>query len=140
MILSIFGFEVANRPTHPCPQIPLKHLANWNDPRKGSDSARLLHLRLGKVVHNLQHIMSAAEQNVTTQVTEAVEEGVAIPPDFICPLSMEIMDDPVIALDGNSYERVFITQWFQRGRVASPLTNQPLGSTHLVPNRNLRKG
>ena len=80
--------------------------------------------------------MSAAEQNVT----EAVEEGVAIPPDFICPLSMEIMNDPVIALDGNSYERVFITQWFQRGRVTSPLTNQPLGSTHLMPNRNLKKG
>ncbi len=53
-----------------------------------------------------QHIMSAAEQNVT----EAVEEGVAIPPDYICPLSMEIMNDPVIALDGNSYEREFIMQ------------------------------
>ena len=50
------------------------------------------------------------------------------------------MIDPVIALDGHSYERDAITQWFGQGRIKSPLTNAPLGSRHLTPNHTLRKG
>ena len=55
------------------------------------------------------------------------DPGGPIPPDFICPITQEIMRDPVIALDGHSYERTAITQWFGLGRIKSPLTNAPLG-------------
>ena len=70
----------------------------------------------------------------------ADEIGGQIPPDFVCPITQELMRDPVIALDGHSYERDAITQWFGQGRIKSPLTNAPLGSRHLTPNHTLRKG
>mmetsp|Transcript_1650 Transcript_1650/g.3539 ORF Transcript_1650/g.3539 Transcript_1650/m.3539 type:complete len:105 (-) Transcript_1650:226-540(-) len=63
-----------------------------------------------------------------------------VPPDYICPITQELMRDPVSALDGHSYEREAITQWFEQGRIESPLTNAPLGSTQLIPNYTLRKG
>jgi len=47
------------------------------------------------------------------------------------------MVDPVIAEDGNSYEREEIERWF-RERHRSPLTNQPIGTT-LIENIYLRK-
>ena len=36
------------------------------------------------------------------------EELVEIPEDCICPISQEVMQDPVVAADGMSYERAHI--------------------------------
>ena len=38
-----------------------------------------------------------------------------IPDDMICPISFEVMKDPVMAQDGHTYERVCIEEWFQTG-------------------------
>lgn len=62
-----------------------------------------------------------------------------VPAEFICPISQEIMTDPVVAEDGNTYERRNIVQWFREGRLVSPLTNQPLSSDLLFPNLYLKK-
>jgi len=56
---------------------------------------------------------------------------------FRCPISMEIMSDPVFAADGHTYERVEIERWLQN-KNTSPLTNEVLPHKHLVPNYNLR--
>jgi GTP-binding protein EngB required for normal cell division len=58
--------------------------------------------------------------------------------DFMCPISGEIMTDPVIAKDGHTYERNNIVVWF-RERLSSPLTNQNLTSAELTPNHTLKK-
>ena len=39
---------------------------------------------------------------------------------------------------GRSYERSAILNWFGRGRLTDPLTNEELATTRLVPNINLR--
>ena len=59
------------------------------------------------------------------------------PNEFQCCISYAIMVDPVIAEDGNSYEREEIERWFCE-RHRSPLTNQPIGTT-LTENIYLRK-
>ena len=41
-------------------------------------------------------------------------------------------------IDGYSYERSAITEWFSKGRRTSPVTNLPLTNTLLLPNRALR--
>jgi hypothetical protein len=48
----------------------------------------------------------------------------AIPDGFICPITQDVMKDPVILMhDGHSYERKSILDWLERaGR--SPLTNE----------------
>ena len=48
------------------------------------------------------------------------------------------MVDPCLAPDGHSYERAAITHWFST-HTTSPLTNQRLDSTSILPNHALRK-
>ena len=45
-----------------------------------------------------------------------------------CPITQDVMADPVRAADGQVYERDALAQWFSSGRDTSPLTNAPIGS------------
>jgi hypothetical protein len=51
---------------------------------------------------------------------------------------MEVMRDPVITADGQTYERAEIEKWFALGNRTSPLTGEELPSTNLLPNIVLR--
>lgn len=55
-----------------------------------------------------------------------------------CPITCEVMKDPVIAGDGHTYERAAIEQWLSTHR-ESPLTRQPLTSTSLISNIALKR-
>ena len=59
------------------------------------------------------------------------------PPSFLCPITDEIMVDPVICSDGHSYERSAIEDWL-RCHDRSPQTNAPLSNKDLTPNHALR--
>jgi hypothetical protein len=61
-----------------------------------------------------------------------------LPDEFLCPITHELMTDPVITADGQSYERNAINQWFQRGALTSPATGAVLPSNILTPNHALR--
>ena len=61
-----------------------------------------------------------------------------IPMEFLCPITQEILIDPVMAQDGNSYERKAIELWLEK-HSTSPMTNAPLPSKNLLPNLNLKK-
>ena len=61
-----------------------------------------------------------------------------IPKEFICPISRKIMQDPVITIDGHTYERVEIEQWLQNHDI-SPLGGIRLENKILIPNIALRK-
>jgi hypothetical protein len=63
-----------------------------------------------------------------------------LPEDFCCPITCEIMKDPVLCVeDGHTYERVAVEQWFATGARTSPATSQHLESTALAPNHVVRK-
>ncbi|KDO32115.1 hypothetical protein SPRG_03333 [Saprolegnia parasitica CBS 223.65] len=57
---------------------------------------------------------------------------------FICPITHDVMVDPVVTVDGHSYERSAIAECQSRGMpgrpVTSPKTNLPLRSLQLIPN------
>lgn len=60
--------------------------------------------------------------------------------EFLCSLSNQIMVDPVVDREGNSYEREAITQWLvDRGNNRSPVTGSPLHISHLQANESLKK-
>lgn len=61
-----------------------------------------------------------------------------IPEEFICPITQEIMINPVLSRYGQSYERKAIVEWLATGRRACPLTRQPLNLQNLVTNRSLQ--
>ena len=68
-----------------------------------------------------------------------MEDDDAVPEAFMCPITQEQMVDPVVALDGHSYSRGAIQDWFRQGRLSSPCTNEQLASDQLLPNHSLRK-
>ena len=43
--------------------------------------------------------------------------------ELVCPITLEIMSDPVVAADGRTYERSAIEDWLSTGKQTSPLTN-----------------
>ena len=61
-----------------------------------------------------------------------------IPPGFVCPITHEIMRDPVICCDGHSYERNAIMRWLQNNNT-SPMTNLIMDDTTMYPNILLRQ-
>ena len=58
-----------------------------------------------------------------------------IPDEFICPITLEVMKDPVICNDGYTYERSAIESI--TGNI-SPMTRQEIDKTNLIPNRALK--
>ncbi|KAL4566582.1 hypothetical protein LXL04_030700 [Taraxacum kok-saghyz] len=61
------------------------------------------------------------------------------PEDFRCPISLELMTDPVTVSTGQTYDRVSIQKWLKSGNLICPKTGGKLATTELVPNLNLRK-
>lgn len=63
---------------------------------------------------------------------------VQIPPDFCCPLSLELMTDPVIVSSGQTYERAFIKKWIDLGLTVCPKTRHTLAHTNLITNYTVK--
>ncbi|XP_057787688.1 U-box domain-containing protein 11-like [Salvia miltiorrhiza] len=61
-----------------------------------------------------------------------------IPVDFLCPISLELMKDPVIVATGQTYERSYIQRWIDCGNTTCPKTQQKLRHLTLTPNYVLR--
>ncbi|CAJ1820595.1 unnamed protein product [Sphenostylis stenocarpa] len=64
--------------------------------------------------------------------------SMVIPHEFLCPITLEIMTDPVIIASGQSYERESIEKWFQSNHNTCPKTRQCLEHTSLAPNCALK--
>lgn len=62
-----------------------------------------------------------------------------IPEEYLCPISKEIMTDPVVAADGQTYQRKSITDWLSRGKNTSPLNGLILSSTNVYDNLALKR-
>merc|ERR1712072_653150 len=58
--------------------------------------------------------------------------------DLICPITLQRFVDPVVACDGNVYDRAAIQHWFDNNHRVSPMTNEPLNDTTLIPCRNVK--
>ena len=60
-----------------------------------------------------------------------------IPNEYLCPITHELMVDPVCASDGYSYERKAIEEWLLK-KQTSPIMNSPIQNKQLYPNKILR--
>lgn len=67
-----------------------------------------------------------------------MESFLALVKNFECPLTKEVMKDPVITEAGQTYEKSSIEAWFER-RLTDPMTNERLQSRSLIPNIALKK-
>lgn len=60
------------------------------------------------------------------------------PESYYCPISGELMKDPVIDPEGNTYDRRSIEAWLVKN-ATSPVTRSPLTQAQLAPNRALKE-
>ncbi|EOA27236.1 hypothetical protein CARUB_v10023345mg [Capsella rubella] len=83
-------------------------------------------------------IIEAQELKRIHEKVSQSDEHREAPQYFICPISLEVMDDPQLAADGFTYEAEAIRTWLESGHETSPMTNKKLLHTNLVPNLALR--
>ncbi|CDY38931.1 BnaA04g13520D [Brassica napus] len=76
------------------------------------------------------------ERLLLTKQTQT--SSVSILADFFCPLSLEVMNDPVIVSSGQTYEKAFIKRWIDLGLKVCPKTRQTLTHTTLIPNYTVK--
>ncbi|EXB84496.1 U-box domain-containing protein 9 [Morus notabilis] len=72
-------------------------------------------------------------------VSLKLHDTLSSPPEFRCPLSKELMRDPVVVSTGQTYDRPFIQKWLKAGNRTCPLTKQVLSHTNLIPNHLIRE-
>lgn len=79
-----------------------------------------------------------------------MDEGTKAPPEFFCPISNELMRDPVTTTDGHCYERQSLIKWFEEHKDAADCMNpptfewmgkrtEPLGSSTTTNNMMLQR-
>jgi WD40 repeat protein len=62
-----------------------------------------------------------------------------VPEDYLCPITNEVMTNPVVAADGNTYQKGNIAEWVMRGKRNSPLTGELLSDTKFYDNLLVKK-
>ncbi|GLT38791.1 hypothetical protein SLA2020_130160 [Shorea laevis] len=67
-------------------------------------------------------------------------EEIDVPSFFLCPISLEIMKDPVTVSTGITYDRESIEKWLYSGNnTTCPVTKQVIADSELTPNHTLRR-
>ncbi|KAM4631175.1 WD repeat, SAM and U-box domain-containing protein 1 [Polymixia lowei] len=104
------------------------------------DGTELLSLTKDTLASDL-HIESVGLRSKVLRKVEELKGAsvcTGIPDEFLCPITRELMREPVIAADGYSYEREAIESWIKTKNRSSPMTNLPLMTTLLTPNHTLK--
>eukprot|EP01018_Ginkgo_biloba_P032386 Gb_02629 [translate_table: standard] len=67
------------------------------------------------------------------------ELKVCVPSNLRCPISLDLMTDPVTLSTGITYDRHSIETWLDAGNNFCPVTKQALQNQDLIPNHTLRR-
>ncbi|XP_073289196.1 U-box domain-containing protein 16 [Primulina huaijiensis] len=106
---------------------------NQKDDKSKADVIALIGLvRYAKCV-----LYGASTPRNSRMLRQATGE-VNIPADFRCPISLDLMRDPVVVSTGQTYDRASICQWIESGHDTCPKTGQTLTHTQLIPNLALK--
>lgn len=102
-------------------------------------------LRRSRTVHSELSLPSAFihDDNITRRAYESLNHHVDdFPNSVLCPISRMPMIDPVLTLDGYSYERSEIMKWFLKRKAAGRTVSSPLTGAKMecvmIPNHSLR--
>ncbi|KAJ4893095.1 U-box domain-containing protein 9 [Raphanus sativus] len=95
-----------------------------------------------QTIDQLQEALSAFRQATMRKMAKSSSlemlETVSCPDEFRCPLSNELMRDPVVLASGQTYDKLFIQKWLSSGNRTCPKTQQVLPHTGLTPNLLIR--
>ncbi|XP_020226141.1 U-box domain-containing protein 44 [Cajanus cajan] len=74
----------------------------------------------------------AKRQSLGSQILEPLQS-------FYCPITQDVMVDPVEISSGQTFERSAIEKWFAEGNNLCPMTLIPLDTSILRPNKKLKQ-
>jgi hypothetical protein len=71
-------------------------------------------------------------------IDDSTSTEVETPENFICPISFDLMTDPLISIYGHHYQREAILGWLSQGNKTCPMTRNPLSLGMLVSDSRLQ--
>ena len=83
-----------------------------------------------EVDHPTAHIPPSLD--MPDNVPDSIEQ------QLLCPISLEIMTDPVVTPYGHTYDRKSIESYLEKEEV-DPITREPLKKSQLAPNYTIRE-
>lgn len=89
-------------------------------------------------INKLKEIMNNTNNTNDNDETVNFINDDNIPNEYLCPISQQIMKDPVYTIDNHVYDRLSIERWFEE-KHTSPLTGLYLTNISLTPNEDLKK-
>ncbi|PAN35869.1 hypothetical protein PAHAL_6G241700 [Panicum hallii] len=115
----------------------IKKIINERNGQQGDSTKQIIDL-----LNKFKEIAGVDEKNVLGDVSmpRSLDKcpSLMIPNDFLCPITLEIMTDPVIVASGQTYERRSIQKWLDSGERTCPKTRQPLAHLSLALNYALK--
>ncbi|KAH0692226.1 hypothetical protein KY285_019323 [Solanum tuberosum] len=82
---------------------------------------------------------ASRRSNSKKQIEEKTMELLMVPSHFKCPISLDLMKDPVTLSTGITYDRVSIETWIENGNQTCPITKNVVKTLEPIPNHTMRK-
>ena len=98
---------------------------------------RKLSLNAEDGTHSSQASAAAVVAKPASRVLGSALAADGISSSLLCPITQQLMTDPVFTMDGHTYERSAIEAWLKTNDT-SPATGKPLPSKKLVDNVRAR--
>ncbi|KAK3015336.1 hypothetical protein RJ639_007279 [Escallonia herrerae] len=110
-----------------------------DEARNQTDKKSKAHLvALIGLVRYAKCVLYGASTPRTTSRRRRSAADVNFPADFRCPISLDLMKDPVVVSTGQTYDRASISLWIESGHNTCPKTGQTLAHTDFIPNHALK--
>ncbi|XP_021720150.1 U-box domain-containing protein 9-like [Chenopodium quinoa] len=123
----------------------INHL-NYNDSNDDycvSNSSNSSSSSVVDAIDKAKDVLSALKEAKLKKTTSSLRlhDGSfsSCPSEFRCPLSKQLMRDPVIISTGQTYDRPFIQKWLKAGHRVCPITQQVLSHSLLTTNFLVRE-
>jgi hypothetical protein len=94
-------------------------------------------VKINEQYKNNDSLIILEENKLREENKQLKEKNKQLKENFICPITMAVMKDPVICDDAHTYERSAIKQWLSTNN-HSPITRQIINNNNLIPNIVLR--
>jgi len=89
-----------------------------------------------KLIQNIQWFRHGNIKSSSSETLETKEDEV--PTEFLCPITYEIMENPVSLSDGFIYDEMAIKEWLLTRKQTSPMTNLELTDCRMTPCPELK--
>ncbi|KAF8397237.1 hypothetical protein HHK36_016147 [Tetracentron sinense] len=87
-----------------------------------------------KTSDDLEQCLVTLHRNYDCSSSSSQSNFPNVPDEFRCPISLDLMRDPVIVASGHTYDRNSIAQWINSGHHTCPKSGHKLIHMALIPN------